>query len=348
MNQNQLFTDLNTSFNKQQNPLRNFELPCNREYERMNIGSCSYFLLSEYPADVEVFISLNPEFKDAFRVDNRNTGFKISDVYSQHGVPSFVKDVYIWTKGITNLTDSDGSPKKVKIITSSIPSFEILNNSSINSIESIGQIGSINGLVGYPQGAITMTGILVPSYIRSWQPPLNYGKINEFYASRDLVVPLGSKINPNRSYIISAQGILDPELVLPLQQMGAAAAAIAPMTLFCHTHAGLMVNDNSDFTPSPNKMFSLLAKSFALSTAVTDEGTETRAFYTNGSGEIDNEMSIQFTGEEILRNFVNSEGNATFRVDIRQYTQRDNTAETVNKTTNTKLCYQMSAYRTGI
>lgn len=347
MNQNQLFTDVNTSFNKQQNPLRNFELPCNREYERMNIGACSYFLLSEYPADVEVFISLNPEFKDAFKVDNRNTGFKISDVYSQQGVPSFVKDVYIWTKGITNLTDSDGSPKKVKIITSSIPSFEILNNSSINSIESIGQIGSINGLVGYPQGALTMTGILAPTYIRSWQPIYNYGIIHEFYSKKDLVVPLGERISATRSYIISAQGILDPELVLPLQQVDGAAAAVAPMTLFCHTHAGIIVNDTSEYTPSPNKMFSLLAKSFSLSSAVSDEGTGTRAFYTNGSGAIDNEFSIQFTGEEILRNFVNSEGNATFSVEIRQFTQRDYTAETTQRTTNTKLCYQMSAYRTG-
>lgn len=345
---NQLFTDLNTSFDKQQNPLRTFEFPCDKEYEQMNIGSCSYFLLSEYPADVEVFVSLNPEFKDSFKVDNRNTGFKINDVFTKSGVPSFVKDVYIWTKGITGLTDSNGKPKSVKIITSGIPSFEILNNSSINSIESIGQIGSINGLVGYPQGALTMTGILAPAYIRSWQPALNYGVINEFYSQRDLVVPLGERISPTRSYIISAQGVLDPELVLPLQQVGGAASAIAPMTLFCHTHAGLMVNDTSDFTPSPNKMFSLLAKSFALSTAVSDEGTGTRAFYTNGSGEIDNEFSIQFTGEEILRNFVNSEGNATFRVEIRQYTQRDYTTETTQKTTNTKLCYQMSAYRTGV
>lgn len=348
MNNVELFSNKNTNFSKQQNPLKKFELPCDREYTQMNIGACSYFLLSEYPADVEVYISLNPEFKDAFKVDNRNTGFKINEVYTPQGVPSFVKDVYLWTKGITGLTDFDGKPKSVKIITSGIPSFEILNNSSINSIESIGQIGSINGLVGYPQGALTMTGILAPAYIRSWQPPSNYGVIHEFYSQKDLVVPLGERISPTRSYIISAQGILDPELVLPLQQVGEIARAIAPMTLFCHTHAGLIVNDTSEFTPSPNKMFSLLAKSFALSTAVSEEGTGTRAFYTNGSGEIDNEFSIQFTGEEILRNFVNSEGNATFRVEIRQYTQRDYTTETTQKTTNTKLCYQMSAYRTGV
>lgn len=349
MNQNQLFTGINTSFNKQQNPLRTFEFPCDKEYEQMNIGSCSYFLLSEYPADVEVFVSLNPEFKDAFKVDNRNTGFKINDVYTKEGVPSFVKDVYIWTKGITGLTDtSTGRAKSVKIITSGIPSFEILNNSSINSIESIGQIGSINGLVGYPQGAITMTGILAPAFIRDWQPQFNYGKINEFYSKRDLTINLGEKISTTKSYIISAQGILDPELVLPLQQVGAEASAIAPMTLFCHAHAGLIVNDTSELTPSKNKMFSLLAKSFALSSAVTDEGTGTRAFYTNGSGAIDNEFSIQFTGEEILRNFVDSNGLATFRVEIRQYTQRDDTTETKEKTTNTKLCYQMSAYRTGV
>ena len=150
MNNVELFSNKNTSFSKQQNPLKKFELPCDREYIQMNIGACSYFLLSEYPADVEVYISLNPEFKDAFKVDNRNTGFKIKEVYTPEGVPSFVKDVYLWTKGITKLTDAGGGAAKMRIVTSALYSFDILNNSSINSIASIGEIGKINSIGGYP------------------------------------------------------------------------------------------------------------------------------------------------------------------------------------------------------
>lgn len=340
MNQNQLFTDLNTSFNKQQNPLRNFELPCNREYERMNIGACSYFLLSEYPADVEVFISLNPEFKDAFKVDNRNTGFKISDVYSQQGVPSFVKDVYIWTKGITNLTDSDGKPKKVKIITSSIPSFEILNNSSINSIESIGQIGSINGLVGYPQGAITLCGLLVPTFTR-WVGSAQLEKVGEYKTSVSEILDMGSILDPYRNYIVSAKGIIDPEVVLPLS-----TASHSGITEICsaHMHAGIVLPPESPLPHAPNNLFPLMAKSYVIGFRPSQAGGNLQ---NCGGGTISDEGSFQYTGKYILENFCNAEGKLEFKLDMTCYMYAEGATAGAQRT-NTKASYQISAYRTGV
>lgn len=150
-----LYSDINTSFAQQQNPLRSIELPCDKEYTQVNLGSCAYFLLLDYPADVRVYISLNPERKDAFLVDNRNTGFKINDVYTQQGIPSFTKNVYLWTEGITNLRDYNGGAAKVRIATSGVYSFEILNNSSINAISQIAEVGRVNSIGGYPATAIT-------------------------------------------------------------------------------------------------------------------------------------------------------------------------------------------------
>lgn len=150
-----LYSDINTSFAQQQNPLRSIELPCDKEYTQVNLGSCAYFLLLDYPADVRVYISLNPERKDAFLVDNRNTGFKINDVYTQQGIPSFTKNVYLWTEGITNLRDYNGGSAKVRIATSGVYSFEILNNSSINAIAQIAEVGRVNSIGGYPATAIT-------------------------------------------------------------------------------------------------------------------------------------------------------------------------------------------------
>lgn len=343
MERDTLYSNTNTSFNKQQNPLRTFELPCDREYVQMPIGACNYFLLSEYPVDIDVYVSLNPNRKDAFKVDNRNTGFKISDVYTREGVPSFVKDVYVWTEGITNLHDNQGRPASVKIVTSSIPSFEILNNSSINSIESIGQIGSINGLVGYPQGAQVITGHIIPEFVKSFTPPINYGLLFDFEKTQREVSNLGNIISPSRTYIISAQGILDPELVVPLQQTHAQLKAA--MTSFIHTHAGLVIqNEGDNIKKPPNGLFSIMAKSFALSSALSEEGTSTRAFYTNGSGAIDNAFSIQFSGEELLRHFVDSEGNIAFELHIREVKQRDGSDEAKARVTNTRLTYQISAY----
>ncbi|WP_300447591.1 hypothetical protein [uncultured Helicobacter sp.] len=140
---NLLFSKQNTSFAKQQNPLQSLELPCDREYNQVNLGACAYFLLLDYPVDVKVYISLNPERKDAFLVDNRNTGFRITDVYTSKGVPAQVQNVYLWTEGITNLQDSKGGAAKVRIASSGVYSFEILNNSSINAISQVGNIGKI-------------------------------------------------------------------------------------------------------------------------------------------------------------------------------------------------------------
>lgn len=147
---NTLFTTKNTSFDKQQNPFEYLEFPCDKEYNQLAIGACAYFLLLDYPTDVRVYVSMNPERKNAVLIDNRNTGFKISDVYSEYGIPANARNAYIWTEGITKLTDKAGGAGKIRIVTSSIYSFEILNNSSINSISSIGEIGKINSIGGYP------------------------------------------------------------------------------------------------------------------------------------------------------------------------------------------------------
>lgn len=344
MSRDTLFTDINTSFNKQQNPIKTFELPCDREYNQMNLGSCSYFLLSEYPTDVEVYISLNPERKDAFKIDNRNTGFKINDVYSQQGVPSFVKDVYLWSKGITNLTEPDGKPKKIKIVTSGIPSFEILNNSSINSIESIGQIGSINGLVGYPQGAITICGVITPALIKVY--PTNWYSYAEWNTDTSFKQD-ASIIDPHREYIISAKGILDPEIVLPCvttnrppdKVMGACTV---------HAHAGIKLSPNSQIQAGTNRLYSMLAKSYTSWNwvAIQTEIAPDKSVFALGSGHIDNEASYQFSGKYILENFVQEDNTLEFAFSIRQFSIYEE-ANVERGVTNTKLAYQISAYRTG-
>lgn len=152
-----LFTTQNTSFDKQQNPFEYLEFPCDKEYTQLGIGACAYFLLLEYPTDVRVYVSMNPERKNAVLVDNRNTGFRITDVYSELGIPANARNAYIWTEGITRLTDKSGGVAKIRIVTSSLYSFEILNNSSINSISSIAEIGKINSIGGYPAVARVKT-----------------------------------------------------------------------------------------------------------------------------------------------------------------------------------------------
>lgn len=328
MNENQLFTGINTSFNKQQNPLRTFEFPCNKEYEQMNIGACSYFLLSEYPIDVKVYISLNPERKDAFLVDNRNTGFRINDVYSKEGIPSFVKDVYVWTEGVTGLHDSDGTPKKVKIITSSIPSFEILNNSSINSIESIGQIGSINGLVGYPQGAITMCGIISPKSTRPVPTPYTY------YGEKEEVVNLKDVINDNGDYIISCKAVLDPEMY---QQINA-TSMFASYGL--HAHAGIILPDTTTLDIPPNKMFSFMSRSIRYLCGYFAGGNQV----AGGIGGQSDEASWQYSGAYIRQNFMDNEGNLKFKVELGQLGWAT-AAEMAPSTTQSKLTYQIAAFR---
>lgn len=58
-------------------------------------------------------------------------------------MPAQVQNVYLWTEGITNLQDSKGEAAKVRIASSGVYSFEILNNSSINAISQVGNIGKI-------------------------------------------------------------------------------------------------------------------------------------------------------------------------------------------------------------
>ena len=338
MERDTLYSNINTSFNKQQNPLRTFELPCDREYVQMPIGACNYFLLSEYPVDVEVYVSLNPNRKDAFKVDNRNTGFKIGDVYTRDGVPSFVKDVYVWTEGITNLHDSQGKPASVKIVTSSIPSFEILNNSSINSIESIGQIGSINGLVGYPDGAITVCGLLLPTFVR-WVGSAQLTKVGEYKARVSQVINLSKTVSPNRDYIVSAKGILDPEVVLPLSTASHSSICEINCT---HAHIGIVLPESTELPMPNNKIFPLLAKSFALGMRLSETVQQIQNI---GAGTIDNEGSYQYSGEYILKNFCDSEGNLTLQGDITCYTYAENPSSLPLQFTNTKMSYQVSAYR---
>lgn len=328
MNNAELFSNKNTSFSKQQNPLKKFELPCDREYTQMNIGACSYFLLSEYPTDVEIYISLNPEFKDAFKVDNRNTGFRISEVYTPQGVPSFVKDVYLWTKGVTNLTEADGTPKKVKIVTSGISGFEILNNSSINSIESIGEIGTINGLVGYPQGAITMCGILSPNRTPPVPAPYMY------FAEKTEVVALGDKIMDGRDYIISCQAVLDPEMYAQVN----AVNNFAPYGL--HAHAGIILPDTTTLDIPPNKMFSFMSRSMRYVCGYFSGNSQV----VGGIGGQKDEASWQYSGKFIRENFLDSEGNLTFKIELGQLGWAS-AQELAPETTQSKLTYQIAAYR---
>ena len=336
MSRDTLYSNINTSFNKQQNPLRTFELPCDKEYVQMPIGACSYFLLSEYPADVEVFVSLNPNRKDAFKVDNRNTGFKINEVYTPEGVPSFVKDVYVWTEGITNLHDNNGKPASVKIVTSSLPSFEILNNSSINSIESIGQIGSINGLVGYPQGAIAITGMISPAYKGEYKISSDFiWQEWETTKSEILTIP---NIDPRRQYIVSGKAILDPELVVPVP---AAWTTKVLGSVNIHTHAGIVLRQDSPLRQTPDGIMSLYGISFSLGEYHTAGGATTKTY---GGGVLNNDMSLQVSGQFILDNFLQDDGSIAVEVHIRQIGQQQNdTAE--RNWTNTKSTYQISAYR---
>lgn len=157
MPQDLRFSDINTSFDLQQNPLRSYELACNEILKGVRLGSATYLLLLDYPSDINVYISLNSNRQQAIKLDNRNTGFRIKEVFSEYGVKSIAQDVYIWTDKITKLTESDGSAKKIRIVTSGIPGIEVLNNSSINSIASIGEIGKINSINGYPTSANILT-----------------------------------------------------------------------------------------------------------------------------------------------------------------------------------------------
>lgn len=348
---NHLFTDINTSFDKQQNPLRTFEFPCDKEYEQMNIGSCSYFLLSEYPADVEVFVSLNPEFKDAFKVDNRNTGFKINDVYTKGGVPSFVKDVYIWTKGITGLTDSNGKPKSVKILTSGIPSFEILNNSSINSIESIGQIGRINGLVGYPQNSLTLCGQESPRFIGNQTAKPSAWVWAIWKDDNEYIVDFKKiNFNKNKNYIIKATSILDPELV-PVSQDGYPRKdpegrwGNHPSNLSCHFHIGIRLDyaTNTNLYIPPNKQFTINAKSYAMGYCLRNISSNIGTEIGMGSN-LSQENGYQYSGEYIYDNFLKQD-DLTMKIQC-EITQVSAWSEDtgIPGTTNTKASYQVAIY----
>lgn len=329
MRNEQLFTNINTSFNQQQNPLKTFELPCDREYKAMNIGACCYFLLSEYPVDVKVYISLNPERKDAFVVDNRNTGFKITDVYSKEGVPSFVKDVYLWTEGITKLKDEiTGGHAQVKIITSGIPSFEILNNSSVNSIDRIGQIGRIDGLVGYPQGAITLCGLALPNYVGAYQG----GSL--FEINQEFIFDL-SNVRTNRDYMLMAKAVLDPELA-SLVSRDVTFSTIGSIT--AHFHAGVILPDTTSLPIPPNKMFPLIAQSYAL----VRQATDAPITYIAGGSSLNMSASYQYTGEYLLREFIDTEGKAKFGIDLRALLWGEGTLSPT--TTNTKASYQIAAF----
>lgn len=329
MNENQLFSGVNTSFNKQQNPLRTFEFPCDKEYEQMNIGACSYFLLSEYPIDVKVYISLNPERKDAFLVDNRNTGFRISDVYSKEGIPSFAKDVYIWTEGITKLRDESlGGAARVRIITSGLSGFEILNNSSVNSIDRIGQIGRIDGLVGYPQGAITLCGLALPIYKGAYQG----GSLFEINQEFDFDL---SAVKANRDYMLMAKAVLDPELA-SLVSRDTTFSTIGSIT--AHFHAGVILPDTTSLPMPPNKMFPLIAQSYALVRQATDAPVS----YIAAGSSLNMSASYQYTGEYLLREFINTEGKATFGIDLRALLWGEGTLSP--QITNTKASYQIAAF----
>lgn len=208
------FKDINTSFDLQQNPLRSYEFPCNKIYKGARLGACSYLLLLDYPSDVKVYISLNSNREQAIQIDNRNTGFRISEVFSKEGIKSFAQDVQLWTEGITNLVELDGTPKKIRIITSNVVGFEALNNSSINSIKSIGEIGKINAIGGFPQTA-TIKSIF--GYEPQWNNQNKWIQIKK------------DNISPYKKYALAGKIIIDTQAILAAQSYAISLRLVNPL-----------------------------------------------------------------------------------------------------------------------
>ncbi|MDE7235965.1 MAG: hypothetical protein K2N45_05015, partial [Helicobacter japonicus] len=217
--------------------------------------------------------------------------------------------------------------------TSSIPSFEILNNSSINSIESIGQIGSINGLVGYPQGAITITDIIIPE---RRTPAIINGNLFGWHKEKAYTQNM-QHINPGEEYILSCKGVIDPELTY---LVNANIGGKMNRHINLHFHAGVMLPESTTLDTPPNKMFSLMATSFSCVAAAMGEN------WVVTSTGLDNQESYQFSGDFIIKNFMDSEGNITFKVELTQHLGNDASTSAAD-ITNTKATYQISAYRKG-
>ncbi|MDE7235819.1 MAG: hypothetical protein K2N45_04265, partial [Helicobacter japonicus] len=222
--------------------------------------------------------------------------------------------------------------------TSSIPSFEILNNSSINSIESIGQIGSINGLMGYPQGAMAIDEILTPVYVRNIPSPTGADNIAYFKATISSIMS-GSSIAVNRDYMIGGVGVLDPEITIPA---GTGWRSGIANIISTHLHVGLRMRDDSPLQIPPNKMYPILAKTYLGGICGDRIGTDVAFSFITPSGTFDNSATYQFSGKFILDNFVQDDGNIEVIGEMGLYRLAE---EGLGRETNTKATYQVSLYR---
>lgn len=341
-----LFTPINTSFDKQQNPLQSIELPCDVEYKQVNLGAAAYFLLLDYPADVKVYVSLNSNRDSAFLVDNRNTGFKINDVYTPQGLVSMTKNVFLWTEGITGLVEKDNTPYKLRVALSALPQFEIINNSAINAIESIGQIGRIDGLVGYPSRAKTICGLLQPKF--SQQISLAnaaYGSIAQLFLGEVETKLYVGELKENSFYMLLCEAVLDVEMLGTAwnQQNFSISGKRYMPSMSAHAHLGLKINENitnPNIHLSPNKLFTITAKTLW---GAMNWGYKSQDFGYGGGHSFDNQGKYQFTGNFITENFLDDEGNLNFHADL-QYIRGAEEDSTIGNNTNSKMSYQFAFY----
>lgn len=348
MENSHLFTNINTSFDKQQNPLQSIELPCDKEYNQVNLGAAAYFLLLDYPADVKVYVSLNSNRESAFLVDNRNTGFRINDVYTPQGLVSMTKNVYLWTEGITGLLEKDGTPYKIRLALSALPQFEIINNSAINAIESIGQIGRIDGLIGYPSRAKTLCGLLQPKF--SQQISLaqaafgGAGVAQLFLGETESKIYVGD-LKENSFYMLVCEAVLDMEMLgtnWNQQNFSTSGKRYMP-SMSAHAHIGLKINaniTNPNIHLTPNQLFTITAKTLW---GVMNWGYKSQDFAFGGGHSFDNQGKFQFTGNYIRENFLDDEGNLTFHADL-QYIRGAAEDSTIGNNTNSKMSYQFAFY----
>lgn len=349
-----LFTPINTSFDKQQNPLQSIELPCDVEYKQVNLGAAAYFLLLDYPSDVKIYVGLNSNRDSAFLVDNRNTGFKINDVYTPQGLVSMTKNVYLWTEGITRLQNPDGTPYKIRIAISALAQFEILNNSSINSIESIGQIGRIDGLVGYPRTALTFCGQVNPQKVGTCTGYRGGYTVNTGYLFENMQnkkINISNIYSPNKNYILMAKSVLDPEMTSPSISsnditINGVKRRFSP-GLSTHFHLGVHFNKTPKDFPiiPPNNLFSLCACSYlsAFTYFLNDSSPSPYLAMAQGNS-LEQNSSYQFSGQFLFDNFLDEDLNLTIEADIDQINNATFEGDAPANTTNTKASFQFAIF----
>lgn len=139
-----------------QNIIRNFEIPTNIEYDRLNpfkIGGGNAIWATYFPPNVKVWFSTTPNFDSAQRLDYMNRGMRFNAIGSD-GLQQQYDNFYIFTEGKWD--------DVVKIAVSSQGDMvEPILSSNTGDIDSVGRVASImkmpvNGASGYNEPDFAM------------------------------------------------------------------------------------------------------------------------------------------------------------------------------------------------